>query len=61
MANTVIDIVADADITEITSSSGGTVTNDVSVVIADGVSKNEAHTALQSIVAALVGDTVTLD
>jgi hypothetical protein len=40
---------------------GGTISNDVSVVIADGVSKNEARIALQAITAAIVGDTVTLN
>ena len=61
MANHVIDISSNDGITTITAAEGGTVTNDVSVVIKEGVTKSEAQVALQSIVGALIGDAVVIE
>lgn len=60
MANTQIDVAMQTDINDISATAAGTVTNGVRVVIAEGANKNDAHTTLMAIAAALIGDSVTL-
>ena len=50
-----------ADITGITHTAAGTVTNGVRVVIDEDASKNDAIVTLQNIIAALVSDAITLE
>jgi hypothetical protein len=61
MPNTLIDIDADDDLCDVTAGPGGAVNNEVRVVIADGVTKADAHKALQVISSALVGDAIKLN
>ena len=61
MENFIIDIDSDIDMKDIVAERGGAVTHDVCVTIRPGVSKQEAHKALQSISSALIGDQVNLD
>lgn len=61
MPNTVIDIEANADLRDVSAGPGGAVNNEVRVVIADGVTKAEAHKALQVISSALIGDAIKLN
>ncbi len=61
MANSQIDVAMQSDISDITHTAAGTVTNGVRVVIAESASKNDAVTTLQSIIAALVSDRITLE
>ena len=58
--STKIDIDANADIKDIRAEEGGEVHNEVRVTIAAGVSKSEAHRALQSISSVLIGDQIKL-
>lgn len=60
MANTTIDIAAGTAIDDISSSTAGTLTNDVAVVIKAGTTKEEAFIALTNIMAALLTDRVTI-
>ena len=60
MENHNIDIDANADLKNIVAETGGTVTNDVRVMIKGGVSKAEAHKALQAISNALIGDAIKI-
>ncbi len=59
--NTQIDILANADLKDVSSEPGGDVSAEIRVTIASGVSKAEAHKALQTISSALIGDAVTLE
>lgn len=59
--NTQIDIMANADLKDVSSEPGGAVSAEVRVVIRKGVSKAEAHKALQVISSALIGDAITLE
>jgi hypothetical protein len=61
MANSQIDVAMNADITGITHTAAGTVTNGVRVVIDEDASKNDAIVTLQNIIAALVSDAITLE
>ena len=58
---TKIDIDSNADLKDITAETGGEVDNDIRLVIRQGVSKSEAHKALQAISNALIGDAITLE
>lgn len=49
MANTQIDVAAKASIDDISVTSAGTVTNSVRVVIAEGLSKENAYVTLTAI------------
>jgi hypothetical protein len=63
MPNTIIDVVATSggpSVETITAEEGGVTTNDVRVVIREGVSTNDAHQTLKSIAAALIGDNIKL-
>lgn len=60
MANTMIDTAAKADITGITATATGTVTNDVRVVIAIDTTTEEAVVSLLNIIAALESDAITI-
>ena len=59
--NHTIDIEANADMKDVSATEGGTVNNDVRVVIAANVTKAEAHKALQVISSALIGDQIQLN
>jgi len=61
MTNTKIDIEANADLKDIIGEPGGDVSNEVRVTIREGVTKAEAHKALQAISNALIGDAITLE
>ena len=61
MANSQIDIDMETDISAITHTAAGTVTNDVRVVIAEGADKDQAIRTLRNIVDALVSDAITLE
>jgi hypothetical protein len=61
MANSQIDVVMNADISDITHTAAGTVTNGVRVVIDEAATKNDAVVTLQSIIAAIVSDRITLE
>tara|TARA_R110000751_G_scaffold2075_7_gene11223 strand:+ start:7728 stop:7913 length:186 start_codon:yes stop_codon:yes gene_type:complete len=61
MANSQIDVVMNADISDITHTAAGTVTNGVRVVIDESATKNDAVVTLQSIIAAIVSDRITLE
>jgi len=60
MANTQIDVAAKSDISNITATAAGTVTNAVRVVIAAGTSKEEAFQTLTEIRDAIISDRITL-
>jgi hypothetical protein len=55
-----IDIRANEDMKNIVAEPGGSVENDVCVIIKDGVTAQQAHTALQSISSTLIGDQIKL-
>ena len=62
MENFVIDIDSNIDMKDIVAESGeAAITNDVRVTIRQGVTKQEAHRALQSISSVLIGDQIVLD
>ena len=61
MANSQIDVAMNADISDITHTAAGTVTNGVRVVIAESASSKDAVVTLQSIIAAIVSDRITLE
>ena len=58
---TKIDILANADLRDVSAESGGDVENEIRVTIASGVSKSEAFKALQTISSALVSDKIILE
>ena len=60
MANTQIDVAVKPDISDITDSATGTVTNAVRVTIATDTTTEEAVVTLQAIIAALVSDRITI-
>lgn len=60
MANTQIDVATKADISDITATAAGTVTNDVRVTIAIDTTTEEAVVTLQAIIAALISDRITI-
>lgn len=60
MANTQIDVAKKLDLNDVTASAAGTVTNDVRVVLKQGITKEEASVTLKAIADALVGDSITL-
>ena len=61
MANSQIDVAMNTDISDITHTAAGTVTNGVRVVIAENANKGDAVVTLQSIIAAIVSDRITLE
>ena len=61
MANSQIDVAMHADISDITHTAAGTVTNGVRVVIDEDANKHDAVVTLQSIIAAIVSDRITLE
>lgn len=61
MANSQIDVAMNADISDITHTAAGTVTNGVRVVIDEGAAKGDAVLTLQNIIAAIVSDRITLE
>lgn len=60
MANTQIDVTKYVAIDSVTASAAGTVTNDVRVVIKEGLTKEEAYTSLLAVMNALISDRITL-
>ena len=61
MSNSQIDVARHADISDITHTAAGTVSNGVRVVIDEDASKHDAVVTLQSIIAAIVSDRITLE
>ena len=62
MENYIIDIDSNIDMKDIVAESGeAAVTNDVRVIIRQGVSKQEVHKALQAVSSVLIGDQIILD
>jgi|TARA_R110000744_G_scaffold40623_1_gene92179 hypothetical protein len=61
MANSQIDVAMNADISDITHTAAGTVTGGVRVVIDEDASKHDAVVTLQSIIAAILSDRITLE
>lgn len=61
MANTQIDVSAKNGISNVSTTSAGTVTNDVRVVIAEGLSKEAAYVTLTEIRDALNRGDITLN
>ena len=62
MENYIIDIDSNIDLKDIVAESGeAAVTNDVRVIIRQGVSKQEVHKALQAVSSVLIGDQIILD
>lgn len=60
MANTQIDVTSKTIVDDVTATAAGTVTNDVRVVINEGLSKEAASVTLKAIADALVSDRITL-
>ena len=50
-----------SDISDITHTAAGTVSNGVRVVVAEGASVNDTVTTLQSIISAIVSDSIALE
>ena len=62
MENYIIDIDSNIDMKDIVAESGeAAITNDVRVIIRQGVSKQEVHKALQAVSSVLIGDQIILD
>jgi hypothetical protein len=61
MSNTIIDVASDSDPKDIIAEAGGAVTRDVRVTIREGVSKSQAHVALQAISNVLISDSIKLE
>lgn len=61
MANTQIDVAMNADISDITHTAAGTVTNGVRVVIDEDANKHDAVMTLIAIIAAVLSDRITLE
>lgn len=62
MENYIIDIDSNIDLKDIVAESGeAAITNDVRVIIRQGVSKQEVHKALQAVSSVLIGDQIILD
>lgn len=61
MANSQIDVAMQSDISDITHTAAGTVSNGVRVVVAEGASVNDTVTTLQSIISAIVSDSIALE
>lgn len=61
MANTQVDVSSKAAISDIEVTSAGTVTNDVRVVINEGLSKEKAYVTLTAIRDAIVRGDITLN
>lgn len=60
MANTQIDVVTKEQIDDVVATAAGTVTNDVRVVLKEGISKEEAYVTLTAVRDAIVSDRITL-
>lgn len=61
MANSQIDLDAKTGVDDVVKTAAGTVTNDVRVVIVEGLSKEAAVVSLQAITDAIVSDRITLE
>ena len=61
MANSQIDFAMQSDISDITHTAAGTVSNGVRVVVAEGASVNDTVTTLQSRISAIVSDSIGLE
>ena len=61
MANTQIDVAAKTSIDDIATTSAGTVTNSVRVVIDEGLSKEDAYVTLTAIRDAIIRGSITLN
>jgi len=62
MENYIIDIDSNIDLKDIVAESGeAAITNDVRVIIRQGVSKQEVHKALHAVSSVLIGDQIILD
>lgn len=61
MANSQIDVATKTSVDDITKTAAGTVTNNVRVVIEEGMSKEDAVVTLQAITDAIVSDRITLE
>lgn len=60
MPNLLIDCDFDVDVKDITSEQGGATTNDIRVVVREGLTAAQAHQCLLAITNALIGDQVDL-
>lgn len=61
MANSQIDVAAYTQMDDVTKTAAGTVTNDVRVVINEGLSKEQASVTLRAIADAIQADRIVLE
>jgi hypothetical protein len=61
MANSQFDLSGEVAIDDVVKTAAGTVTNDVRVVIAEGLDKDVAYRTLTAIRDAIISDRITLE
>ena len=61
MANSQIDVVSFEQIDDVAKTAAGTVTNDVRVVLKEGITKEEAYVTLTAMRDAIISDRIVLE